>query len=63
MPDNAAGLAYAAGFMIATALLHGAGIGLGFGIGKISQRVGPSVVRLIGGAAALAGLGILTGAL
>ncbi len=63
MPDNAADLAYAAGFMIATALLHGGGIGLGFGIGKISQRVGPSVVRLIGGAAALAGLGILTGAL
>ena len=63
MPENAAGLAYAAGFMIATALLHGAGIGLGFGIGKISQRVGPSVVRIIGGVAALAGLGILTGAL
>ena len=60
MPENAAGLAYAAGFMIATGLLHVGGIGLGFGIG---QRVGPSVVRFIGGIAALAGLGILTGAL
>jgi len=63
MPDSADGVAYAGGFVIATALLHVAGIGLGLVVGKISQRVGPSVVRGIGGVAALAGLGILTGAL
>ncbi len=63
MPESAGGLAYAAGFMAATALLHIAGIGIGFTIGKIGQRVGPSVVRLIGGLAALAGIGILTGTL
>ncbi|QND52674.1 HupE/UreJ family protein [Phyllobacterium sp. 628] len=63
MPESAGGLAYAGGFMIATALLHVAGIAIGFAIGKISQRVGPSVVRVIGGLVALAGVGILTGAL
>jgi urease accessory protein len=63
MPESAGGLAYAGGFMAATALLHVAGIGIGFGIGKISQRVGPGVVRIMGGLAALAGVGILTGTL
>ncbi|MBA8904076.1 MULTISPECIES: HupE/UreJ family protein [unclassified Phyllobacterium] len=63
MPESAGGLAYAGGFMAATALLHIAGIGIGFAIGKIGQRVGPNVVRLIGGLAALAGIGILTGTL
>lgn len=63
MPESAGGLAYAGGFMAATALLHVAGIGIGFAIGKIGQRVGPSVVRVIGGLAALAGVGILTGTL
>ncbi|MGO4450131.1 HupE/UreJ family protein [Phyllobacterium sp. TAF24] len=63
MPESAGGLAYAGGFMAATALLHIAGIGIGFAVGKIGQRVGSSVVRLIGGLAALAGVGILTGTL
>jgi urease accessory protein len=63
MPESAGGLAYAGGFMAATALLHIAGIGIGFAIGKIGQRVGSSVVRLIGGLAALVGVGILTGTL
>jgi urease accessory protein len=60
MPDSAGGLAYVGGFMIATGLLHIAGIGLGL---AVSQRVGPTVGRVIGAVAALAGLGILTGAL
>ncbi|SDP63498.1 HupE/UreJ family protein [Phyllobacterium sp. OV277] len=63
MPESAGGLAYAGGFMAATALLHIAGIGIGFAVGKIGQRVGSSVVRLIGGLAALVGVGILTGTL
>ncbi len=41
MPETASGLAYGAGFVAATALLHGVGIGLGLMIG----RVGRSAVR------------------
>lgn len=62
MPNNASGLAYASGFVIATALLHAVGIGLGILIGTLSRR-GSGIVRLIGGVAALAGLGILSGTL
>lgn len=53
MPVAASGLAYALGFVGATALLHAVGIGLGVGIQKASQ---PLVVRLTGGAIALCGL-------
>jgi urease accessory protein len=35
MPLDASGLTYAAGFMLATALLHAAGIALGMAIGRI----------------------------
>ena len=63
MPEGAGGLAYAAGFMIATALLHAAGIGIGLLIGKASESYGPAVVRSAGGAAAVAGVGLLTGVL
>jgi len=41
MPETASGLAYGAGFVAATALLHGVGIGLGLMIGQ----VGRSAVR------------------
>jgi urease accessory protein len=58
MPGAAAGLAYASGFVLATALLHGAGIGLGFLIGRMSGA--RLAFRLSGGLVALAGLGILT---
>lgn len=61
MPQDASGLAYAAGFMIATALLHLAGIGAGFLIGRAGASYGPAVVRSAGGVAAVAGVGILTG--
>ncbi|MFI0848784.1 HupE/UreJ family protein [Mesorhizobium sp. IMUNJ 23232] len=63
MPEDAGSLAYAAGFMIATALLHAAGIGIGLLIGKVSESYGPAVVRTAGGAAAVAGVGLLTGVL
>lgn len=63
MPETAAGMAYGLGFMLATALLHVAGIGLGFLIGWAGERRGPIVVRTAGAAAALAGVAILTGAL
>jgi len=63
MSEDAGGGAYAAGFMIATALLHVVGIGIGFLIGKAGERHGSMVVRASGGAAAVAGVGILTGIL
>lgn len=61
MPENAAGLAYGLGFMLATAALHLAGIGLGFLIGRIADERGPAVVRITGGVAAVAGLALLGG--
>jgi urease accessory protein len=63
MPEDAGGLAYAAGFMIATSLLHMAGIGAGLLIGTTSAGYGPAVVRSAGGLSAVAGLGILAGIL
>jgi len=61
MPETAAGLAYGLGFMLATALLHAAGIGLGCLIGWAGERKGPIVVRATGAAAAVAGVAILAG--
>ncbi len=61
MPENAAGLAYGLGFMLATAALHLAGIGLGFLIGRIADERGPAVVRITGGVLAVAGLALLGG--
>lgn len=63
MPEDAGGLAYAAGFMIATALLHVASIGIGLLIGRAGERHGRVVVRTAGGLAAVAGAGLLTGLL
>jgi urease accessory protein len=37
MPDTASGLAYGAGFVAATALLHGVGIGLGLAIAQFGR--------------------------
>ena len=55
--DAVAG-AYALGFMLATALLHVAGIALGCAIGRIAD--GRTAYRLGGALVALAGLAILT---
>lgn len=61
MPESTGGLAYAAGFMMATALLHAAGLGLGFAIGRFGQGNGALAMRAAGGVATVAGIGILTG--
>jgi len=61
MPAAAAGIAYAAGFMLATSVLHIAGITVGYLIGKISEHQGAIVMRSAGGIAALAGIGLFTG--
>jgi urease accessory protein len=61
MPENAAGLTYAAGFMLATAILHMAGLALGFAIGRGGERTGGLATRVAGGFATIAGVGLLTG--
>ncbi|WP_049733819.1 HupE/UreJ family protein [Rhizobium ecuadorense] len=61
MPEDAGGAAYAAGFMIATAFLHAAGLGLGYIIGRAGKRQGAFVTRAAGSVAAIAGVGILAG--
>jgi len=63
MPLDASGTGYAAGFMLATALLHASGIALGFLIGRIGDAYGRLTYRVVGGLVALAGLAILTHAI
>jgi urease accessory protein len=63
IPEDAGGVAYAAGFMIATALLHLSGISAGFLMGKASEHYGSVVVRLAGGLATVAGAALLVGTL
>jgi urease accessory protein len=59
MPADASGLVYGLGFMLATALLHAFGIGMA----RISQAMAPGAIRFGGAAMAVAGAGILTGAI
>lgn len=63
MPETVAGATYGFGFMLATALLHLVGIGLGYVIGTLGDRYGRVVTRAAGGVAAIAGVAILTGIL
>jgi urease accessory protein len=60
MPQGVSGYSYAAGFMLTTALLHGAGIALGFAIERLNGFAGNRIIRLTGGAMALAGVVLLT---
>lgn len=60
MPGAASPIAYAAGFVIGTGLLHLAGISLGL---LARSETGALAVRGIGAVIALAGLGFLTGTL
>lgn len=54
--------AYGAGFALATALLHSAGIGLGLGVGTLLKgSKGQMVLRVAGGATALGGLMLMAG--
>lgn len=60
MPMGASGATYAAGFMLATALLHMVGIGVGIALGKIGANA-PRVTQGLGALVAVAGVGLLTG--
>ncbi len=49
--------------MIATALLHTSGVGMGLLIGRAGNGYGTAIVRSAGGLAAIAGIAVLTGIL
>ncbi|MCB4769206.1 HupE/UreJ family protein [Ancylobacter sp. Lp-2] len=61
MPADASGLAYAAGFMLATAALHIVGVGLGLAVGKLGEVRAPRLTQALGAVVAVAGLGLLSG--
>ncbi|RJF86405.1 urease accessory protein [Oleomonas cavernae] len=63
MTLDASGYAYASGFMLATASLHLAGIGIGASIGRLGRRLESPLVRTAGGIASLVGVGLLAGTL
>jgi urease accessory protein len=63
IPEDAGGVAYAAGFMIATALLHLSGISAGFLLGKASAHYSSVALRLAGSLATVAGAALLVGTL
>ena len=61
LPDGESPFPYTAGFLIATALLHAAGISFGISFEKLSANaVAQRYVRAGGGAIALAGVFLLT---
>jgi urease accessory protein len=63
MPETMSGLAYGGGFVVATAALHAAGIGLGLFIGHSGETVSRRILQVAGSAAALAGAALLAGAM
>jgi len=63
MPESAGGLAYGAGFVVATILLHALGIAAGLMFGRQASSHGRLLVKYAGGAASLAGVGLLAGLL
>ena len=58
LPEAASPLTYSAGFVVATGLLHVAGIGIG---SLVRWPAGRIAVRAVGAAIALAGVAFLTG--
>lgn len=62
MPQDLSGYDYAAGFLLATALLHGAGLLLGLAAGSLAERGGWRAAQAAGGAMALVGVALLVSA-
>lgn len=58
MPMEANGLAYGMGFVMASMMLHTAGIGLGIGMRKIADTLSAPIIRASGLGIALAGIGL-----
>jgi urease accessory protein len=63
MPLDAGGVAYGAGFVLASALLIAAGIALGAAIGRIGDAYGRTIYRLGGSLVALVGVAVLVHAM
>jgi len=61
MPDSVAGFTYGAGFVVATALLHAAGLGLGSIAASGAGPRGETLVRAAGALTAVAGVAVVTG--
>lgn len=61
MPESASGLANGAGFVLATATLHAAGLGFGLLLDSKGGAKGSLLIRSLGGFAAVAGVGVMTG--
>lgn len=61
MPVDVVGVAYGAGFATATALLHGAGLALGFAANWVAGAWSDRASRIAGGAVAATGLGLMAG--
>ncbi len=61
MPVDASGASYAAGFMLATALLHAVGIGIGLTVGRLGRTAGASFNQIGGAAVSLAGIALIGG--
>jgi len=59
MPQNISGFEYAAGFLLATTLLHAIGITVGLTAGRLAERGGWRIAQAAGGAMALAGMVLL----
>jgi urease accessory protein len=59
MAPGASGLGYGIGFVVATALLHGAGILAGMGLGRLATGGGIPLARASGAVIAMAGILIL----
>ncbi|QRM27742.1 HupE/UreJ family protein [Microvirga sp. VF16] len=60
MPAGVSGLAYAAGFLMATTLLIGLGAGSALLVGIMGGRIGHRAVQIGGGAVGLYGLAVLS---
>ena len=59
-PETASGLLYGLGFVAATALLHGLGIGIGLAVSRLDR--GRNLVRVAGSLAAIVGVVMLAAA-
>lgn len=61
MPADAGALTYAAGFVVATGLLHIGGIAASMGVAAVTGKFGRTLAQIAGGVFALGGLGVLAG--
>jgi urease accessory protein len=59
MPQSVSSYEYAAGFLLATALLHAIGIALGLTAGRLAERGGWRITQAAGAAITVAGIALL----